>query len=195
MTHRLTSCIALIALSAGPALACPTGADMETGVTITFDDGGFETYRQLRDNLVRMERGYDGAQDSVMDLGLGTFVLSYMDAFDGMPDPSSRTTTAYPGGLASLKVPMAGDRWQATTTVFAGEPYAEEVSVAWGDERTVQIGACSYTAIDGIIAYESDTTIVEGIVYLTDLGIGYLEWFEDDQGREQYTATSITAEG
>ncbi len=193
---RPLSCfLPLLFLPATAALACPTGADLATGFTVEFDDGASEFYLGIRDDLVRMEQSYEGEVSAVMDLGLGVFVLSYMDVYDGRPDTSTRITTSYPDGIASLKVPEAGARWSVETVGLntMDGPFAETVIVAWGNEASLQIGACSYTAIDGIIAYQSDYTYSEGITYLPDLGVGFVSWYEDNEGRFDYGAVNIRA--
>lgn len=188
----LAALTALLAPAA--ALACPTAADLPSGVMIDFDDNTTEHYLGLRDDLVRLERRYDGVTEAVMDLAHGVYVLTYMEIYDGAPDTSTRITTAYPGGLSSLTPPQAGERWEAATVVTNSDgPYTEQVTVAWSEPTEVQIGDCTYAALEGIIAYVSDEPLFEGITFLTDLGVGYVSWFEDGQGRESYTALGIAA--
>ncbi len=188
----LAALIALLAPAA--ALACPVAADLALGVRIDFDDDTTEYYVALRDDLVRLERRYDGEPEAMMDLAHGVYVLTSMEIYDGTPDIGTRITTAYPGGLTELTPPVAGQRWAADTVVTGSDgPYAEQVTVAWGEPIEVRIGACTYAAIEGIIAYVGDEQVFEGITYLPDLGLGYVSWFEDAQGRESYTALGIAA--
>ena len=189
--------VCLAALLPMPALACPTGADLANGITIRHDDGASETYRAVRDDLVRMEQSFDGELTAIMDLAHGTYVLTYMDVYDGRPDAGSRITTAYPGGMATLSAPEAGARWSLDTIVMdSAGPYAETVTVAWSTPRDATIGSCTYSAIDGIIAYDGeDETYVEGITYLIDVGVGYVNFYEDSAGRTDYVAIAIEAGG
>ncbi len=193
--RALLSILSFVALPAAAVQACPTSTDLSTGFTVEFDDGASEYYLALRDDLVRMEQSFDGDITAVMDLGLGVFVLSYMDVYDGRPDPSTRITTSYPEGIASLRVPETGARWSEVTVGLnmLDGPFEETVIVAWGSAGQLQIGGCDYTAIPGIVAYQSENTYSEGITYLPELGVGFVSWYEDGEGRYEYGAMNIRA--
>lgn len=186
----------VIVLTPTIALACPTSSDLAGGIMVVFDEGSEELYTGIRAGLVRMQSSYDGDVSATMDLASGTYVLSYMDVFDGQPDTSSRITTAYPGGLSSLPAPTPGQRWsQPTIVTDSNGPYPETVEVAWADQGQVGVGDCSYTAIEGIIAYKGEGVepYFEGITFLPELGIGYVNWYQDEAGREDYVVYSISA--
>lgn len=184
------SCLAM------PALACPTGADLDLGITIDFDDGASETYQSVRPNVVRLNRAFEGVEESRMDLGHGVFVLTYAEVYDGKLDLRSRMTTSYPGGLLAIPMPEAGTRFEAdTVSLDSSGPFEETVSVAWGQATTIDVGGCNYAAIEGIIAYQGEETLFEGVVYLPDLGFGYLAYYEDSAGRDNYVPTAIKVGG
>ena len=174
----------LLVLAPAAGATCPTTADLGTGISIFYSDGSQETYVAVRDDLVRMEYAYDGTVEAVMDLALGVFVLSHMEVRNGTPDPSSRLTTSFPGGMGTLPAPAAGDRWARTSVVLdSSGPFEEEVTVAWGVPREVTVGSCTY-----------GEPYYEGITYLPDLGFGFVGWYEDASGRSTYAVTEILAE-
>lgn len=188
------SAILAAPLLSSAALACPTGADLATGISIRFDDGALETYTALRDDLVRIEQGYDGEASAVMDLALGVYLLSYMDVVNGSPDTGSRYTISYPGGIGGLQVPAPGQRWTAETVLMDSTgPYTETMTVAWSQPFEQIIGACSYEAIEALIAYQGDDFYTEGLVFLPDLGVAYVSAYEDTSGRSEYAAVEVFA--
>ena len=42
-----------------------------------------------------------------------------------------------------------------------------------------------------IIAYGDAEESTDGLVYISDLGFGFLSWFEDSDGRETYIPVGI----
>ncbi len=180
--------------ASGAAADCPVPADLDSGIAVRFDDGALERYVRTRPAVVRLERSFDGAVESIMDLGHGVYVLTYMDVFDGSPDLGSRMTTSFPGGLASLQPPAPGARWTARTLLLdRSGPTEENITVAWGALAETEIGGCRFTVLDGIIAYQSDNAYFEGVTYLPEFGFGFLQWAEDETGRSTFTALSIEA--
>lgn len=190
---RLVAALCAI-LPAGAALAqtgCPTAADLDRGISIEFPDGGSETYRRTAPGLVSAVGREANGSTYTMALAQG-FHLLFWEASD---DPSSRVSYDYGVAPQAMPVPTAGGRWRTAVTVTASDGTRQEPQThAYGALVPVTIGNCTYQSIEGVIAYATTDNYVESVIYLPELGFGYLLWNEaDDMARSPIAPVAIRA--
>ena len=188
--------VALALLTAAPALAqtgCPTAADRDRGIRLDFSTGGSEVYRPAAAGVVTVNGVDNDGGGYRFELAHGAMLLVYEDVIDGAPDPSTRARYDYGLTPAQMPVPVPGGTWASDVTVTAGtEVYDEAQSMIWGKRQTVTIGDCAYQGFDVRISYDTASNYVENLMYLPDLGFGYLVWKESDGSpRDLLSVTSI----
>jgi hypothetical protein len=175
---------ALLVVEAGAALAqagCPTAADLARGITLDFADGSFETFRDPGTGLVTVDGTDADGYGYIMELGRGIHLVSYANATNGIADADSRIDYDYGIGVMDLPLPEAGGRWASAVTVSDSfGDRSEPQTHVWGQTSVVDIGGCSYDAIEALIAYKTGDGYRESVEYIPALGIGYLVWNESD---------------
>ncbi len=144
--------------------------------------------------MIRVDGSYDDDPTYRYELGQGSYLLSSIDIVDGAPDLGTRVTYSYPMPAAEMPAIAPAQRWQLDVVSASTDGvFPEGQSYATSEERSVSIGGCEYRAIDMIIAYDDDSQSTDGLVFLPDLGFGFLAWFEDSDGRSTYTPVEIGA--
>jgi hypothetical protein len=189
---------AVTVTSALPALAqqtCPTAADLDRGIRVTFADGGIETYRNAGSSVINVVGSDLDGSGFVMDLAKGLHLLMWQDAFD----PSTRQTYDYNGVSADmLPLPSPGGKgWSSPVQVTASDGQRDEPQRhSYGPLTAVQIGGCTYQSIEVTINYATSDNYREMVRYIPDLGLGYLVWNEaDGMEANPVEATAIALAG
>lgn len=195
---RHTACLPATLFAAllgapGIALSCPTGADLAHGIAVSFQDGNVEIYRALKNGMVRATGGPTGTEDYQMDLAYGFYLLNSQNVENGRPDADSLQTTNFPMSIEGIPNPTPSMRWQVDVTLTdPGGTTNETQTFATGSSRMQQFGNCSYQVLDAIIHYDGENQVVDGLVYLPELGFGYLAWYQDEFGeRTEYPVVQI----
>jgi hypothetical protein len=186
------SALTLLAQGAVAQTACPVAADLARGIRIDFADGGSETYRSAAvPGMVEVTgRDPDGATYR-MQLGGGFHLLRWEVPGD------TASVIDYDYGLTpdQMPLPQPGASWHTEVRVRAVDgPRDEAQDHRYGKTTQVTIGACTYTAVEAVIAYETSDNYIESVTWLPELGLGYLLWNEStDYSRNPVPAVGISA--
>ncbi|QQA42237.1 hypothetical protein [Pelagovum pacificum] len=193
----LKTAFLLAAVGATPLAAqtaCPTAEDLGAGVQLTLEDGTIETFRPLTADVIRVTGGdVDEGETYSLDLGKGVFTLVFQDLYEGELDASARSVYAYPvppGELPDI-TPNATFELQPVVLEF-GDLYGESERYETSAAYDLQIGDCTYEAIDILVSYGDDDTYVDGLTYITELGIAYLAFWVESDERTDTPAANIT---
>lgn len=175
-----------------PALVlatCPVPGDLAQGITVVFDDGGRETFREVRPGIVAVYGQDPDGSGYVMTLAQGFHLLETRD----LDDLEGALTYDYGMAETALPVPRPGEsRTLAARVTDANGTYDENQVQSYGKALPTDIGTCHYRAFEGLINYASGDNYVESILYLPELGFGFLQWSQSDvDGRNPMTAISI----
>ncbi|MCC7321362.1 MAG: hypothetical protein IT542_10350 [Rubellimicrobium sp.] len=170
----------LTALGAGPILAqtaCPVAGDIARGITITFSGGGSESFRQTEPGLVLVAGRNPDGTTYTMQLAQGFHLLSWQDT----GDPTSLIEYDYAMAPAQMPVPVAGQHHEfAVQKTTLDGTFSEPQVHTYGPPITVDMGGCRYQAFEGLIRYATTDNYTENVVFIPDLGFGYLLWNESD---------------
>lgn len=167
-----------LALPAAAMADCPGPGDLARGITLTYRNGDVETFREIRPGLVAVIGKHEGDGYSLTTLAQGFHLLDTRDV-----DDPEKSAISYDYGMPAdaLPVPEPGATWTFDTVVTAANgPFEQVQTQTYGEPTHIEIGSCGYTAIEGQISYETATNVTEGIVYIRELGFGYLRWRESD---------------
>lgn len=192
---------AVVALTivACPAFAqqtCPTAADLERGIRISFEDGGTEVYRNGAPGVQEVTGTEPDGAGFRMEIAQGTHLLLWEGTNNGIADPTSLLTYDYNGvAPENLPAPRPGKSFQTPVTATdSSGPRDEPQTQTYGAVSSISIGDCTFDMIEVTIAYATSDNYVEMLRYLPDLGIGYLLWNESDgMARQPVEATAISA--
>ena len=164
-------------LGASTAAACPVAEDLDTSISIIFDDGITEVYRRSGTDVVAVEGRIDGVVGYRMQLAHGIHLLRYEDVENGRPVPSSLMVYDYGMAPADLPLPDPGGRGQADVIVTRdGEAVEEDQSLVYGERGSLEIGDCVYESLPVTIAYDTPGGYIEGLIYLPELEFAILDW-------------------
>lgn len=193
---KTTTFIAFFGLCAGPALACPTAADLNTGITTIETDGTTSVYRNIEPGIVAQEIDFKDGSFGKNQLAQGVYVLRLAIEDGGVLDLQSIYATTYDRPVTELPLPKPGLTMTMRTTVTTtDDSYKEQQQHAWGPLETVTIGECAFNGITGTIEYKSGfDPFTETVLYLPDLGIGLLTAYAyEGEAPEIYEYVSITS--
>ncbi len=190
---RLVFLFAVVGQVAG---ACPTGADLASGIRIIDGDGAVEVVQDLGNGVVAQEIDFGGGEIAKNQLIKGVYVSKLTLEVDGVIDLSSLLEVTYDRPPAAMSPPTPGlvNRFQTTVTDTTSS-YVEVQEHRWGEVAPFSIGACTFDSLEGQIRYVSEvSTIVETVRYLPELGIGILTAYAyGDETPEIYELVSIEA--
>jgi hypothetical protein len=179
--------------------SCPTAADLDRGIRITFADGGTETFRRADPGVIAVTGREPDGSGFNMDLAQGLHLLMWEATTGGQPDAASRITYDYAGQPpTALPLPEAGRKWRTEVRVEDADfgPRDEPQSQVYGRLSQIEIGACSYVAIEVTISYATSDQYRETLRWLPDLGLAYLVWNESvDMSPIPVEATGIARVG
>jgi hypothetical protein len=178
--------------------ACPTGADLERGIRITFADGGTEIFRAAGPGLITVTGEEPDGTGFLMDLGQGVNLI-YWEATESGRGTGDYLSYDYNGlAPADMPVPRPGGKgWQSDVTVTTPDgSRSEPQRYIYGPMSTVGIGDCQYDMMEIEITYETSDNYHEMVRYLPELGLSYLVWNEaDGMPRVPIEATAIVRAG
>ncbi|WP_185020778.1 hypothetical protein [Histidinibacterium lentulum] len=158
------------------------------------DDGTFETATRLGPDIIRVTGSYPGDADDgyIVDLARGLYTLVYLDIYDGSPDPSSRATYSFADPAAEMPAPEPDST--VTLDVIgldSGGIFTETQTYSFGPAYDLDIGGCSYAAIDVEVVYGDLVNEVEVYTLLTDLSFSVLTAYDDEFGQDAYRPVRI----
>ncbi len=187
----VTTCLA------SPALAqCPTGADLERGVTLTDTSGTTETYWRVSEHIIRGTWRDSGGYGANFRILKGLYVVEAYDTEDGEALLGTRSTHFYSVKPDNIPIPTDGGRWDthAITWDQDGVRTAPE-SYVFGPTVETTLGGCRYDMIPIIVMYPDLDGYEETLNYLPALGFSYLaEMRPANEPSERYTYVSFEAE-
>ena len=184
----LVALCAVTSLLALPAAAqtggCATAANLSSGINLDFSDGITEVYRRLSPGIASVT-GLEGAEQIYrLEIAQGTHLLDYIEVSGGQPVEASHQVYDYGMAPQSLPVPTPGQRFNPVVQVTASDGVRTEAQAqAYVETDPIVLGACTYRAIEAVIAYDTPDNYIESITYLPDLEIGFLHWSQTDEGR------------
>jgi hypothetical protein len=170
---------------------CPTRADLERGVTISYDDGATELYQRTGPNIVTaFYRAPDGVSTASL-LAQGVYLVQTIDMIDGAPDAGSRATYTYPLSPGEMPMPEPGGFWQADVLYFdRSEALTVLHDMTFGAETTLTIGPCRYRMVPIEVRYEGDGEVLH---YMPDLGIAPIGAWGVGENREMMVYSGLEA--
>ena len=197
VVHAL--CLAVFAAAlplsaAAQEAACPTAADLATGIRATETDGTVHDFTALDGPLVQEDITAPG-EDTYRAIFVHGAHLIYL----GPPEPDGiayQEDTEYVIPINDLPIPAPDSTalYRTTVTDIDG-PYVQNRFQDWGPMEEARIGACSLRAITGTLTYVSQyDRITETILYLPDLRIGLLTRYAmSGQPDETYDFNALEA--
>lgn len=181
---RTAICLALVLPFAGQAqAACPTAADMDTGVIFTLSDGGYELHKSTDEDWVQIYAYFGDGEASVLDFYHGLYLLTDLPVVDGFPLLAEMQTYATEAQLAEWAAPKPDAEWRNTTS---GGGYAKSRGI-----EPFRLGDCTYEAFDVSLIYADDAGYQETYRYIPALKTGLLIASADETGVERYTYTGV----
>lgn len=191
--------LALILLAGPLWAACPTIADLESGIRGTTDKGHTDTYSRLSADVIQADFSDGSGVDFRSLLGKGVYLLESIDVEKGVVDPETRTVYAFPVSPPGLPEPEPGGTYGVEVSYrFPGEDWDKERhSYSFGAEVTGTYGACSFRMIPVTTRFSGPDEAVETLHYLPELGFAYLAqyaWTEDGKREvDDYAYVSFQA--
>lgn len=158
------------------------------------DDGTLETATRLTPDVVRMTGRFpdDTGEGYYVDIAQGIYTLVYQSIFENSPDPATRASYSYPEPPAQMPAP-APDSTVTLDSVGldSGNFFSETQTLSFGAVYTLDIGGCSYDAIDVDAVYQDQPDEVETFTLLPDLSLSFLVAYADPMGRQDYRPVRI----
>lgn len=186
----LTFCLA------SPALAqCPTGADLEAGITLTDTFGTTETYWRDSEHFIRGSWSDGDGFGARFRLLKGLYVVEAFDMEHGEILPSTRSTFSYPVDPEDAPLPSEGERWDINVIAWDQDgPRSARESHIFGPIVETTLGGCSYDMIPIIALYPDADGYEETLNYLPELGFSYVvEMRPANEPAERYSYVRIEA--
>lgn len=160
--------IVVLVLTASAARAqdvCPTAADLERGIAVTYGHGGTDTFTAdpRTPGAVVWQGEFEG-------ISLGTSVLAGGYAYLSAVGPDGLATAwAYDSEPGALPAPAPGATWElvATVTTAAGES-TERQSYAAGPGTVLTVGPCNFTVVPLTVRYPDGR---EDLLWFAELGL------------------------
>jgi hypothetical protein len=183
---------ALAVLPLATHAACPTAADLETGVVFTVNDIDTETFTRISPTVI--ESSYAGG-DTGGEVTKSLFVKGYywvqsisFDT-DGKLLPDSRTIYAFPGSAADLPdpEPLAEHRFDVVRNDEFGIVSEVQMHI-FGDFETREYGSCPFIVLPSTIEYFEDgqSTGKDFMEFLPELGVALWVGSEYDGTKDEY---------
>lgn len=169
----MKSLLVLLLLAASPGLACPTSADLKTGIVVE-DDEEFKALYQIRDGQIQRTDFFDTEESWRSTLAFGTFWTKEEMLRGGIHQSDDDMTVTLVDKSAAFSRPSAHLTQTVETQLsFAAEsPITETVTHTWAGVGSLSIGDCTFKSISGRIAYQSKgDTYLEIVEFLPALGI------------------------
>jgi len=180
-----------------PALACPTAADLDTGIRIYDRNGGSEVFRRLNSDVVEAIYTDEDGFASRTQLGQGLYLLEYTDLENGAVLKDSRETYVFAMSPRKMPQPQANTEWRADVVLRSADGLQPETQTyRIGPIKALKIGTCSYDAMEVTLTYApGPDNEQEKFQFIPALGFSYITEFRDDAGVDKYRYTRIEAVG
>lgn len=149
----------VIALAtASPALACPTTADLKTGILVTETDGATQVFHDVGNNTILQSGSFGPGEHYQNKLVHGVHPLQIANLENGAIDVGSAILTNYGIPLKDIPKPQPNSSVTLDTTVqTATEPtYADKQVHTLTAPSTFDVGGCRYKSVPGRLTYTSD---------------------------------------
>ncbi|MBY5931769.1 hypothetical protein KUV51_02055 [Tateyamaria omphalii] len=193
---RIAHIACLLALP-GTAMACPTSADLDTGVRFELASGEWETFRRISDAVIEATFYYEPGEATQVSLSQGIYILSIIEVESNALVPSTRETFTYPLRPGEMPDPAGGGGWNVEATLLSSGGLDREVqSYTFGTSRRQGYGACFYEMIPITYRYRlegEEETGTDELHYLPELGISYLAASRGNDYDDRYDYVSIKA--
>jgi len=186
--------LAVIFALPGPALACPTAADMQKGVVVAINDGTVEVHRSLANDLIVVDVTYPDGDIFQNTFLHGVFINTLSPVEGGVIQPTKAWTYQYQTSLPP-PAPNTQGSFRAKTGSLIEGFFDEDTTYTWGPMTTMQIGACRYQMIEGRFSFVTGRYRSNEVInYLPELGTSFLMEYSDDEGeRDVYEYSRISA--
>ena len=178
--------VAITLLSASAAhAACPTAADLKTGIVAMTDDGQVEVHKIAAKDMIQVDIRYnDGTDDgAVMQFGHGIYLRNSIPIEDGVLQISAQEKFASDATLREWAEP------EPTTVWYNNRDDGGAASS--GPIYALRIGDCTYDSFDISMHFPDEPNYVEIYAYVPSLGIGLLTNIIEDGERDRYRYVSI----
>jgi hypothetical protein len=186
----LATCLALPGTG---AIACPVADDLNKGIRFTVDGVDTEVYRRTGPSMVEaIYKTEDGTETRSL-LARGIYLVELVDLLDGVPDPDTRTTYAFPQRADALVDPAQGQSVTYDIAInYGGDFESERQIYQFGQAFTINYGACEYEVIEIEIRYEPDDSgTVDLLHYFPALGFSYYAGSDYPDGSDRYAYSNI----
>lgn len=184
-------------LTALPALACPTAADVDgSGVRFANTDGESVLHRRVGPMHIQSDWTAGSGYVSRATLIHGLFVESVVDVTNGVTDRATEGTFIRSEPPEALPMPVPGLTWTGRHVFSDARGELEEtLAITVGEARKVLFGLCSYDMYPVIMEFTGpDDGYSENVQYFPGLGTSILVGGRDPSGPFTYTYTQIFAE-
>ncbi len=175
--RTLVLALALTAPAAAVA-ACPTAADLETGIRFEVAGGEWEIFTTLPNGMIVSEYFLEPKVSSRTILAKGLYMVELVDLENGDFVPGTRSTFAFPVAPDQMPDPRDGGGWNLQVAVSDQDGlFAETQVYEFGTVQNQTYGACTYDMIPVNFWFgegEIDPELYDVMHYLPQLGIAYL---------------------
>jgi hypothetical protein len=191
---RILALATCLTLPGALALACPVAGDLDKGIRFAVDGVDSEVYRRVGPAMV--EAIYypegDGTPSRTL-LAQGIYLVELSDLVDGAPDPSTRSTYAFPGRAEDLMLPAPGQSVTYDIAISSGGDLSQERQIYdFGQPFTINFGACEYEMYPIEIAYQPDDSgTVDLLYYMPALKISIYVGSDYADGSDRYVYSNI----
>lgn len=165
--------------------ACPTPADMKTGIITKTDDGQIEVHKTVVKDMVQVEVTFgDGTGDgSIMQFGHGIYLRNVIPVEAGVLRVAQQEEYASDATLRSWSAPVPSANWS--------NPRPGGGAAQSGPMREMRVGTCTYDSFEVTLSFADDPNYTEVYSYIPSLGIGLLTEILEGNTRDIYRYTSI----
>ena len=178
-TRTFAACLLAPLFAPLPAAACPTAADLDTGVRVHSPDGSVETFTRLNKDVIVSEFRFEPGEGSRSLLAQGIYLIQINDVYGDEIDTKARTTYTYTKLPGTLPVPTPGGAWNTRVVILDEDGLGtERQQISFGQAGTRTIGACSYDTVPITVVYPDDD-YSETLEYLPELGLAILTSAQD----------------
>lgn len=185
-------------LTALPALACPTAADVDgPGVRFANADGESVLHTRLDPLRIVSDWTAGGGYVSRTVLIHGTYVESIVDVTNGVVERGTEGTFNRSEPPEALPVPVPGLSWTGRHIYADSRGRLEEtLIITVGAAQKVLLGTCRYDVFPVAMEFVGpDDGYTEDVQYFPGLGISVLVGGRDPDGPFTYSYDRIFVEG
>lgn len=172
-----------LCLSGATALACPTAADLKTGIFLTLDDGGTELHKQTRADWVQIFATFSDGEAALLDYYKGLYLHTDVPVVNGIPRLGETETYATLANIQKWTDPRPNAAWE--------NPAPDGGTAKSSKARPFKVGGCTYPAFKIDMTFNDDPAYSETYQFLPTLGIALLTVSDDGVTKDRYKYTEI----